>query len=80
MARQQQPARLRLLHAILALSAFVGLFWPATAPAEPAATSFTVAADTVMTIRPDFSSEKLVKARITILGEAAVSAVGERFP
>src|SRR5262249_39815189 len=42
MTRQQQPTRFRLLPAILALSACVGLFWPAPAPAEPAATSFTM--------------------------------------
>src|SRR5262249_21090398 len=78
MPRQQQPARFRFLPAILALSACVGLFWPAPAPAEPAATSFTMAGDTVLTIRPDFSSEKLVKVRIRVLGEAAVSAVGQQ--
>lgn len=78
MARQQQPARIRLFPAILALTAFAALFWPGTASAESGATSFTVAQDTVLTIRPDFSSEKVVKMRINVLGEAAIAAVGQQ--
>jgi len=77
MTRQQPLPRLRLIAAGLALSAFLGLFGPASAGATDA-TSFTIATDTTLTVRPDFSSEKLIKARIKVLGEAAVSGVGQQ--
>jgi tetratricopeptide (TPR) repeat protein len=67
----------RLVTAVLAFTALLGLARPAAA-AEPAATSFTVATDTVLTIRPDFSSEKLITVRIKLLGEAAIGAVGQQ--
>jgi|GEM_PF-846616 len=78
MARQQKPARIRFCSFILALIASVGLFWPGAASAEATATSFTIATDNVLTIRPDLSSEKVVKARIKVLGEAAISGVGQQ--
>jgi tetratricopeptide (TPR) repeat protein len=75
MTRRHQQQRFRLLTAALALSALLGLGGPAHA-AEPA-TSFTLATDTVLTVRPDFSSEKAVTVRVKILGEAAVTGVGQ---
>ena len=82
MARQHGPARRHgFVSAVLALSAFVGLLWPATGTADPAAvlaTSFTVATDVLLTIRPDFSTERIIKARIKVLGEAAVGTVGQQ--
>jgi tetratricopeptide (TPR) repeat protein len=78
MARQQQLPRRRLIIAALALSTLLGLGCTAASAAEPIATSFTVAEDTVLTIGPDFSSERLVKTRIKILGDAAVAKVGQQ--
>jgi tetratricopeptide (TPR) repeat protein len=75
MTRRYQQQRFRLLTAALALSALLGLGSPAHA-AEPA-TSFTLATDTVLTVRPDFSSEKVIKVRVKLLGEAAVTGVGQ---
>jgi transglutaminase-like putative cysteine protease len=77
---QRALRRYRILAAAIALTASTGLLWPNTSIAAPAAvaTSFTIAGDTVLTIRPDFSSEKLVKVRIKVLGEAAVTAVGQQ--
>src|ERR1043166_5593676 len=76
MTRQQQP-RLRLISAALALSAFLGRGRPAHG-AAPAATSFTLATDTVLTVRPDFSSEKVITVRVKLLGEAALSGAGQQ--
>jgi tetratricopeptide (TPR) repeat protein len=76
MTRRHQK-RFPLVTAVLALTALLGLARPASA-AEPAATSFTLATDTVLTVRPDFSSEKLITVRIKLLGEAAISGVGQQ--
>src|ERR1051326_7240137 len=76
MTRQQQP-RLRLISAALALSALLGLTGPAHGTAPPA-TSFTLATDTVLTVRPDFSSEKVITVRVKLLGEAALSGAGQQ--
>jgi tetratricopeptide (TPR) repeat protein/transglutaminase-like putative cysteine protease len=76
MKRQQQP-RLRLISAALALSAVLGLTSPAHGAAPPA-TSFTVTSDKVLTIRPDFSSEKVITMRVKLLGEAALTQTGQQ--
>jgi tetratricopeptide (TPR) repeat protein/transglutaminase-like putative cysteine protease len=76
MTRQQQP-RLRLISAALALSAILGLTNSAHGAAPPA-TSFTVATDKVLTIRPDFSSEKVITMRVKLLGEAALAQTGQQ--
>ena len=75
MTRRHQQQRFRLLTAALALSALLGLAGPAHA-ADPA-TSFTLATDTVLTVRPDFSSEKVIKVRVKLLGEAALTGAGQ---
>jgi tetratricopeptide (TPR) repeat protein len=76
MTRQQQP-RLRLISAALALSAVLGLTSPAHGAAPPA-TSYTLATDKVLTIRPDFSSEKVITMRVKLLGEAALTQTGQQ--
>jgi tetratricopeptide (TPR) repeat protein len=76
MTRRHRKQRFRLLTAALGLTAVLGLVRPAHG-AEPAATSFTLATETVLTIRPDFSSEKLTKVRVKLLGEAALSGAGQ---
>jgi len=77
MKRRHQQQRFRLVTAALALSALFGLVKPAHG-AESSATSFTLATNTVLTIRPDFSSEKVTTVRIKLLGEAAISGVGQQ--
>jgi len=76
MTRQRQQ-RFFFVTVLLALTALLGLGRPAHG-AAPAATSFTIATDTVLTIRPDFSSEKVITVRIKLLGEAAVTGVGQQ--
>ena len=77
MARRHPQKRFLVLTAVLALSTLFGLVRPANG-AEPAATSFTVASETALTIRPDFSSEKVITVRIKVLGEAALTNVGQQ--
>src|SRR5438105_4151645 len=70
----------RRLATLVALAACIGLLGLKANAAESSknATSFTVSTDTVLTINRDETFEKLVTIRIKVLGEAAISAVGQQ--